>query len=95
MGEWRYSSTILDFGTRCRRVVSFTPRPLYSLGKSTQFRWISGWIGPTVELDAVEKRKVSCPYWESNPGGQARSPSVCGLRYLRYIFKYSHSNNAF
>jgi hypothetical protein len=27
--EWRYSSTILDFGTRWRWVVSFTPRPLY------------------------------------------------------------------
>jgi hypothetical protein len=29
MGEWRYSSTILDLGTRWRWVVSFTPRPLY------------------------------------------------------------------
>jgi hypothetical protein len=27
-GEWRYSSTILDPGTRWRWVISFTPRPL-------------------------------------------------------------------
>jgi hypothetical protein len=31
--EWRYSSTILDLGTRWKWVVSFTPRPLYPLGK--------------------------------------------------------------
>jgi hypothetical protein len=30
MGEWRYSSTILDLGTRRGRMVSLTPRPLYS-----------------------------------------------------------------
>jgi hypothetical protein len=34
MGEWRYSSTILDLGTRWRLVVSFTPMPLYPLGYS-------------------------------------------------------------
>jgi hypothetical protein len=28
-GEWRYNSTILDLGTRWRRVVNFTPRSLY------------------------------------------------------------------
>jgi hypothetical protein len=30
--------------------------------------WIGGWVGPRVSLDAVEKRKISCPYWELNPG---------------------------
>jgi hypothetical protein len=34
MEEKRYSSTILDLGTRWRSVVSFTPRPLHLLGKS-------------------------------------------------------------
>jgi hypothetical protein len=34
MGEWRCSSTILDFGIRRRWVVSFTPLPLYSRGYS-------------------------------------------------------------
>jgi hypothetical protein len=34
MGEQRHSSTILDLGTRWRRVVSFTPRLLQPPGKS-------------------------------------------------------------
>jgi hypothetical protein len=33
-GKWRYNSTILDFGTKWRWVVSFTPLPLYSRGES-------------------------------------------------------------
>jgi hypothetical protein len=32
--EWRYSSTILDLGSRWKLVVSFTSRPLYSRGNS-------------------------------------------------------------
>jgi hypothetical protein len=33
MGEWRYSSTILDPGTRWRWVVSSTSRPFYPMDK--------------------------------------------------------------
>jgi hypothetical protein len=33
-GEWGYSSTILDLGTRWRWLVSFTLLPLYPRGKS-------------------------------------------------------------
>jgi hypothetical protein len=29
MGEWSYISTVTNRGTGWRRVVSFTPRPLY------------------------------------------------------------------
>jgi hypothetical protein len=36
--EWRYSSTILYFGTRWRCVVNFTPRPLYPRWKSLQYQ---------------------------------------------------------
>jgi hypothetical protein len=32
MGDWRCTSTVLNLGTRYRRVVSFTLRPLYLLG---------------------------------------------------------------
>jgi hypothetical protein len=35
--EWMYSATILVLGTRWRWVVSFTPRPLYSRGKSPRY----------------------------------------------------------
>jgi hypothetical protein len=32
MGETRYSSTILDLGTKWRRVISFTPWLIYPQG---------------------------------------------------------------
>jgi hypothetical protein len=34
MGEWRYSSTILDLGTRWRLIVSFMTRPFYLQGNT-------------------------------------------------------------
>jgi hypothetical protein len=36
MAEWKYSSAILDLGTRWRSMVSFTPQPLYSWGRSSR-----------------------------------------------------------
>jgi hypothetical protein len=46
-------------------------------GKSTpppppSTHWIQGWVGPRVGLEAVEKRKISCPCQEQNPGHPAR-----------------------
>jgi hypothetical protein len=67
MGEWRYSSTILDPGTgmevsgQLHVPAALPPVP----------HWIGGWVGPRVGLDAVEKRKI-LPYRESNPGRPAR-----------------------
>jgi hypothetical protein len=37
-GEWKYSSTILDIGTRWRWVVSFMPQRLYHLGNSPRYQ---------------------------------------------------------
>jgi hypothetical protein len=57
------SSTILDLGTRWRRVVSFTPRekaPRYPLDMRLG--------GPQSRPDAVEYRKISRSYQELNPG---------------------------
>jgi hypothetical protein len=57
-GEWRYSSTILDLGTRWRWVASFMPRPLYPRGNSRRYpldRWLfrpQGRPGPS----GVEKK---------------------------------------
>jgi len=60
----------IDLGTRCRWVVSFTPPPLYSQGKSP---WrIAGWECPWAVLDTVVKRKFSSPRRELNP----RTPIV-------------------
>jgi hypothetical protein len=51
-GEWRYSFTILDLGTRWRWVISLTPGEI-----TPGTNWIGDWVGPTAGLDAVEKRK--------------------------------------
>jgi hypothetical protein len=37
---------------------------------------IGDWVGPGAGLDAVEKRKISCPCRESNPGHSASRPSL-------------------
>jgi hypothetical protein len=37
IGEWRYSSTIFDLGTRWKGGVRFKPRPLQPRGKSTRY----------------------------------------------------------
>jgi hypothetical protein len=53
-GEWKCSSTILDLGTRWRRVVSFTLRPLYIQ-----------WKSPTVHIgyDFVWAPTLVCTLW--------------------------------
>jgi hypothetical protein len=58
MGEWMYSSTILDLGTRWRSVVSFTPQPLYPWEIVASTHCIGGWVGPRTGLDVVEKRNI-------------------------------------
>jgi hypothetical protein len=35
--------------------------------------WTGGWVGSRVDLNAVVKRTISCPCWESNPGRPART----------------------
>jgi hypothetical protein len=66
-------------------VISFTPRPLYSRGKTSPLtHWKGGWMGPRAGLDVVEKRKILRPYQESNPPNpdcSARSQSLYRLSY--------------
>jgi hypothetical protein len=66
VGQWRYSSTILNLGTRWRWVVKFTHLPLYSRGKNPRYSLDRRMSGPQGLLDAVEKRKISCPCQESS-----------------------------
>jgi hypothetical protein len=47
-------------------VVSFTPRPLYRRGETSDANWIGGWVGTRAGMDAVEKRKISCRCRELN-----------------------------
>jgi hypothetical protein len=66
MGEWRYSFTFLDLGTRWRRVVSFTFRSFYTRGISLGIYCIGGLMGLEAGLDAREKRKI-LPLLEIEP----------------------------
>jgi hypothetical protein len=59
--------SFFDLGTQWRIVVSFTPRE-----RDPGTHWIGDWAGPRVVLDAVVKRKIPSPRWESNP----RTPIV-------------------
>jgi hypothetical protein len=46
IGEWSYSSTILDFGSRWKKVVSFTPLLLYPRRKSLRYPFDKRLGGP-------------------------------------------------
>jgi hypothetical protein len=70
-GSGSIAPRILDLGTRWRWVVSFTTRPLYHRERAPGTHGI-GWVGSWVVLDAVVKRKIPRPRWESNP----RTPIV-------------------
>jgi hypothetical protein len=71
MGEWRYSSTILDLDTRWSWVVSFTPRPLYPEEKAHSTYWIRGVVGPKT-IWTLWRGEKSCPCRESNPSRPVR-----------------------
>jgi hypothetical protein len=62
------ASRILNFGSRYRLVVSFTPRPLYSLGKYPGTPWIGGWVIPRTGLKATAKKTfLPLPGIETRP----------------------------
>lgn len=54
------------------RPARFTPRE-----KAPGNRGMGGRVGPKDGLDAVEKRKITLPYKESNPYRLAHSSSLC------------------
>jgi hypothetical protein len=71
-------------------MISFTPLP----ERAPVTRYIGGWEGPTVGLDAVGKRNVlHC--LELNPGRPARSPLPYRLAVLNYAqgLLYLNFNN--
>jgi hypothetical protein len=76
MGEWRYSSTILDLSVRWRWLVSFTPQPLYPRGNSPRYS-LDRNLG-----EPQSRSGLSFPYQESNPGSSVIKPVALSLYRL-------------
>ena len=59
-GSGNTVSVILNLGTRRWWVNNFTPRQLYSRGKSPLYRWTEGWVDSRARLDALEEWEITC-----------------------------------
>jgi hypothetical protein len=49
--------------------------------------------GPQAGLEAVLKRKIPNPYWDSNPGSSSPYPSAMKQTKVYYIDKMDVSHN--
>jgi hypothetical protein len=76
LSDSTWTGLLVNSGTRRKWVISFTTRTLYP-GR----RGIGVWGGSKFRLDAVEKRKLFCPWSEYNPRRPARSSSLYRLSY--------------
>jgi hypothetical protein len=56
-GSGYIDSHFLHLGSSWRRVVNFTPWPLYPRERAPGTQWIGGWVDPRAGLDNTEKRK--------------------------------------
>jgi hypothetical protein len=56
MGNECVDPNLLDLVTSWRRVVSFTPLPLYPREGAPGTHWIGGWVDTRTDLDDVETR---------------------------------------
>jgi hypothetical protein len=90
MGDWRYSPTILDLGTRWKWVVHFKPQTLYHRGRVPGTHWIGGSVGPKAGMDAVEQTDISSPCRESTPAVQP-----VARRYTAWDVKGSYNCSGF
>jgi hypothetical protein len=79
MREWMYRSTILDLGSSWIKVVSFTPRPLYTRGNILRFPLDRRLAGP----QTTWRRENSCLYQDPNSDPSAVQPVAS--RYLDCI----------
>jgi hypothetical protein len=59
-------SAVLNFGTRGRSAVRLIPSHFASGRKSFQYTLNRRLMGCRVNLDVLEKRKISCPWWDLN-----------------------------
>jgi hypothetical protein len=84
MGQWRHNSAILDFDIGLRRMVSFTPRPIYHRERAPDTHWIRDWL----DSRRCGVAKISGTSLESNPGRPARS-YIDSITEEAYVYMYS------
>jgi hypothetical protein len=80
--EWSYSATILDLCSIIevrRQLQALTTLPLGKQPISREAGWVPGLVWTT------EKRKISCPCWESNPNHTSHSPSLWQQTSFRIV----------
>jgi hypothetical protein len=75
IGEWRYSLTILDLGTRWKCVVSFVPQLLHSWERSPPYPLDMRLGVPQSQSGCCGVQKISCPCQKLNP--PAIQPVAC------------------
>jgi hypothetical protein len=76
MGEWRYSTTILDLDMRSNEVVGFTPRSIYPRRNDPRQLLDRRLGGFQSRYGQCEVQKHILPSQELNPGYQGRGPSL-------------------
>jgi hypothetical protein len=68
-------------------VIIFTPRPLYPGERALGSHFLRDRTGPIVDLEAMEKRIISCLCRESN----LDSPTVQSVAWSLYLLSYPGS----
>jgi hypothetical protein len=83
MGDWRYSSTIRELGTRWRYLVNFTPRPRYPHRNHPQYQLYRRLGGPQSWSGCWSRQKSLTPARNRTPGVQPIACHYTGSLELR------------
>jgi len=94
-GIWRYSSVILNLGTRWGWVVTFISHHL-PLGKVSWFPLVGGWVVQRANLDILNMRRISYHCWKLNHDSwniQKIVEVIFEVCYLNFQFLWRDQNN--
>jgi hypothetical protein len=86
MGKWRYSSTILDLGTRWRWVVSFISVTLYPRWKNPRYPLERRLGGPQIQSGLCgEEKNHALPGTEPVPSSPSLYRLSCPFSYVHIV----------